>query len=718
MDPRRLALICGGTSEDVRSVGSGYLIGPRLVLTARHVVTQKGLDAPWPAIEAQVGHPGEVVVRTVGVGKVWPHPSGLDVALLLLDDDVAVPEPVRWGRPTGRGVLQYEALGFPRASVHREKHEVEHLRGDLPLLSSGTSRHYVLDQRIAPDPQPDGRKAWAGASGAAVFCESRLVGVVVQYDQAHGNRRLRACPAHDFARNDVFEKVLARYGDGTPDLGEIRASLPGERPPTERSSFDLELEQSLWQWLGSDDRSASHARPLAERLGYSVPTDYKPTTRNLVDLVATDPRALPSLSGTLAGALTAPDSRDQLTALLTRARATGTSLLLSLDEHERLLSLLRDTCGGDPALLPRSAREALRYAVLPEPVSRPGFSAEDLEAAVEALEELSDGEPVPSGTPTVPALLRVIEYLAAAVGEERGEELRRWSNGVAGRTGIHQTALHERREDAQRWGAQKAAPMSRVVLELTTDRAAGEERYFCRTFLARQDGTHSPLHESMTVSRTPEEVARYLCEVVESVAGEWDRDVPWVKVLVDEKGLHLAVDEWNPGASNPYVPGLPIGAEFRLTLSCPQMSATVRSRDDDQRRRWKEGSAESLVTDGTKLVQALKSTSHRNTNRVVLHAPRGAQQERLLAICLALGVPVVLWDREGGGFEGASIRRRLDPAGQLSSLPERVRDFRNEVFDDPPAHSARPSLVWEDGNEGLEPASLKLMDPRKDADLP
>ncbi|MFB7122978.1 trypsin-like peptidase domain-containing protein [Kitasatospora sp. NPDC056273] len=721
MDPRRLALIRSGTTKDRKSTGSGYLIGPRLVLTARHVVMQEDAETPWPEIQVRVGHPGEGedAVRSAEVDEVWPHPDGLDVALLLLSSDVVVPgQTVRWGRPVGRAVLGYEGLGFPKAST-QEGREVEYLRGELSPLSSGASGLYVLDQQIAPDPRSDGKKAWSGASGSAVFCEGRLVGVVIRDDQGYGNRRLRACPAHAFLQNGVFDEVLGKYADGTPELASIGVSVPAERPSTAWTPFDVELKQSLWQLIGGDDCS-EHVRELAEQLDYSVPVGYKSTIRGLVDLVAVDRRALASLSSLLAVTLNGQAERDELTRLLTRARALGVGSLLALEEHGRLLALLRDIYSEHSALLPRAAREALRYAVLPEPLSRPGLAVDDLEDVVEALEEVSDSERVPSGTPPVPALLRVVEYLAAAVGPECAAELRSWSSGVADRTGIHPRALFERREDARQWGAQQALPTTRVVLTLNTDRGTTDRRYVCRTFLARQDGTHTPLQESTTAFETQEEVARYLREAVKFAADESDHDVPWVQVLVDPEGLDIAVDEWNPGAPNIFVPGRPVGAQYRLTLSCPEMSKWVPERDAAQRRRWERGSAESLVVDKStatrEKLQDLLETSYRDTSRVVLHGPRD-ERPGLLAVCLALGVPVVLWDREASDFEDAEKLRPLDPVGKLADLPERVRIFRGRASTDPQANSARPALVWEDGGTGPESSSLKLMDPRKGANF-
>ncbi|MET4925409.1 hypothetical protein P3L51_24165 [Streptomyces sp. PSRA5] len=717
MDPRRLALIRSGTADRRRSVGSGYLIAPRLVLTARHVIEDRDTDSDWPRIQLRVGHPGEGATVRTGATVVWRHPRGLDVALLLTQDAVEVPDgPVRWGHPVGKAPLPYEGLGFPLATADEER-EVEHLRGQLPLLSSGSRDLYVLDQKPAPDPRADGRRAWGGASGAAVFCEDHLVGVLIQDDQSYGNRRLRAFPAHAFVQDSDFDALLRRYADGPPHLVDIGASLPEARPPADRTPAEQDLERSLWHFLGTPETCSFHARSLARELGYQVPTGYAPSVADLMALFAGHHRALASLSGTLAPTVTDDATRIRLTALLTRARAAGLGSLLSLAEYESLLPPLSRICKERPTLLPRSAGEALRYACLPEALSRTHLTVDELAQVVEELESMSDSEQVPDGTPRVPALLRLVEYVAAAVGGEEAAELREWSTGVAVRTGIHPTALAERREDARQWAARQTSPVSRVVLELTGVQALPDERYVCRILVARRDGTHVLLHESETVPRTPEEVAACLRAAVESAADEPGQEdhVPWVTVLVDRQGLHLAVDEWNPGAPDDIVPDLPIGAEFRMTLSCPDMSTLVKTRDGHQRRRWRSAHPAPLVTDKNcatrSQLRVMLETSHRDATRVVIHGPR-EQRVAFLEVCLALGVPVVLWDRTAEGYEDATKLRQLEPAGTLAELPERVRVFRSNAFD-APAATARPALVWEEQSGHPKPESLQLRDPRK-----
>jgi hypothetical protein len=718
MDPHRLVMIRSGTTRQRHRVGSGYLVAPRLVLTAAHILRSGDNDAYWEEIQVRVGHPGRGKTLRTGAQRIWIHPHDLDVALLLTDDEIDVPGPVRWGRPVGTAPLRYEGLGFPLASAE-DGRDAEHLRGVLPPLSSGSRGLYVLDQEPAPDLRDDGRKAWAGASGTAVFCDNLLVGVVTRDERSYGNRRLRALPAHCFVQDDGFRALMQQYADAPPRLTEIGAALPAARSAAERSPAEQETEMLLWSVLGGSITYAAHARALAQRLGYTVPDSYEPTMADLAALVAAHPRALPSLSGTLAPALTGEGDRTRLTDVLTRARAGGLCLLLSLDECEHLLELLRGICKEQPMLIPRAAREVLRYAWLPEPLNGTHLCVDDLERVVEHLESVSDSERVPDGTPPVPALLRLAECVAAALGRQAGAELRRWSDQVATRTGIHPAALAERRADAGRWAARQSPPFSRVVVEVSRARTTPPESYYCRILLARADGTHIPLHEAESAPRTPEEVARRVREAVEVVAEELGATAtPHATVLVARDSLHLPIDEWNPGAPNEFVPDQPIGAEFCITLSCPEMSDLVRSRDREHRRRWESGHAAPLVVDDERVtaprLRRLLQTTHRDATQVVLHGPP-EQRDALLELCLALGVPVVLWDRRTDCPTDAAGLQQLDPTGPLADLPERIRVFRGAAFDEPDTLPARPALVWEEHGPRPRPESLTLQDPRQGA---
>ncbi|MFH9560703.1 hypothetical protein ACH4K7_30670 [Streptomyces globisporus] len=241
MDAQRTAYI--KPVQPVGGSGSGYLIGPRLVLTALHVVHDGGGRAPGATI--WVGHPRTntgVHKRTATV--IWPAPdadpdsAGVpDVALLLLDQDAdeGHTTAVRWGRPQGDAPLGYRGIGIPAFSTTPGGAvQYENLRGELaPLTTAG--RRWVLDCGVWPAVAQQKERPWAGASGTAIFTRGHLVGVAVEYGTGMGERRLTAEPVHRLLADPGFSAVLAEYGfPGTrhttdditaPALGAGGASL-------------------------------------------------------------------------------------------------------------------------------------------------------------------------------------------------------------------------------------------------------------------------------------------------------------------------------------------------------------------------------------------------------------------------------------------------------------------------------------------------------------
>ncbi len=207
MDRRRLADVRAGTAGRPESGGTGYLIGPHLVLTARHVVIDKG-TGPWPRIEVFLGHPSDGPQWCVRAEIVWEHPVH-DVALLQLVEKTAIDgPPVRWGMLVGADPIEYSGLGFPLFVDYEACRGVEQLGGLLPPLAVGVSGGYVLDQSAAPEATVG--RAWPGVSGAAVFCVGLLTAVVATDDQAFGNRRLHAIPARALLVDERFAGLIEK----------------------------------------------------------------------------------------------------------------------------------------------------------------------------------------------------------------------------------------------------------------------------------------------------------------------------------------------------------------------------------------------------------------------------------------------------------------------------------------------------------------------------
>ncbi|MFF3826166.1 ATP-binding protein [Streptomyces griseus] len=262
MDPLALVDIRAGTESVQQSYGSGYLLGPRLVLTARHVVFRKGRVLPrisvrigspggaekplrrrarlcWPTVDASAGAQTAADSDTdqpesTGVGAVRNRrdvaglesdrgfDGALDVALLSLTEPVPCAGEVRWGRPIGTRRPAYEGLGFPLlAEDENGRREVEQLGGTLPPLATGPLNTVVLDQTTAPRSRRHGVRAWAGASGTAVFCRDGagrhlLVGVVVEDVGEFENRRLLAAPVWRFCTSLRFAELVEEHTGHPP----------------------------------------------------------------------------------------------------------------------------------------------------------------------------------------------------------------------------------------------------------------------------------------------------------------------------------------------------------------------------------------------------------------------------------------------------------------------------------------------------------------------
>ncbi|MFF2751347.1 hypothetical protein ACFVVA_38155, partial [Kitasatospora sp. NPDC058048] len=216
MEQLRVAGVTGPKGVGPGS-GSGYAVGGRLVLTSAHVTGPVGTRVKvfHPAADADAG--GTVV---------WAGtPGGRDDAALVLVDDSPhwrpPTAPVVWGRPdTKRPGTPCETWGVPD-EAQREGRPVEaaQLRGEVNPGSGFVGNQYVMDLRTPGAGWPgDGTSPWGGLSGAAVFCDRYLTGVVAS-DRAHsGHGRLNVVPAYVLHHDAAFRTTLAEYG-GDPAGG-------------------------------------------------------------------------------------------------------------------------------------------------------------------------------------------------------------------------------------------------------------------------------------------------------------------------------------------------------------------------------------------------------------------------------------------------------------------------------------------------------------------
>ncbi|MFD5699999.1 VMAP-C domain-containing protein [Streptomyces lasiicapitis] len=475
------------------------------------------------------------------------------------------------------------------------------------------------------------------------------------------------------------------------------------RPPRSDDPLAVELVGLLRSLLPDPAVRADHVRRLNAELGRSTgPNAYGAPAPPSVEALAADllatPRALPTLSESLVAAGPYGARPEQLTPLLAVGRAIAAAGLLSYAEFAFLERVLSQVVVADATLPARAAREALRFTPLPQPLCTARLGEVAVARVIGELEDFHDPVRV-SGSPPVPSLVHLVEFVAAACGTDSGEELRGWSDRVCARLGVHAAARDQRRADAARWAASRTAPVVRLLAELTRDGTPGPERYRCRLWQRLADGGVRRVETGTNDEALgPEQVGALIREAADLSA---PAGTPLaVDVAVDRADLHLPVDEWETGSPNEFEPSLPLGVHYPLTLRCPEMSRRVPKREAEHRRRWADGHGRPLVVDAAQAdgrqVTALLRAGHHDTNQVVLHGPPEVRA-RLLEICLALGVPVVLWDRDARDHGDAARLDALHPTGLMPQLPDRVWEFRGQALTSERApRRGRPALVWEE----------------------
>ena len=96
-----------------------------------------------------------------------------------------------------------------------------------------------------------------------------------------------------------------------------------------------------------------------------------------------------------------------------------------------------------------------------------------------------------------------------------------------------------------------------------------------------------------------------------------------------------------------------------------------------------------------------------DTVRVCVDVPPGPR-DGIVQTCLALGIPVVVWDR---GRDGAAHTVRHMARVATRELPDGVRDYRAGARASPPDYPGRPVLAWADADRTVP--RLRLTEPQE-----
>ncbi|MFB6615213.1 trypsin-like peptidase domain-containing protein [Streptomyces sp. NPDC085524] len=547
---------------------------------------------------------------------------------------------------------------------------------------------------MAVGPAYSGGPLWSAEEGAVVGVVAAHImppadpatGAPRAHSSQHINRRSWCIPWQR-----VREELLAA---GAHELFERPAADP------EDPALPL-LTEALEAALPGLGGLADTASSVAERCGYAYPRDGSaPGYEEFAELLVTEPRALPALSEVLRH-----KEPEMTLRLLSVGRLSPVPVLLSPREHRRLRALLDGLPEPVVARLPRAVREALPLAA-----AFPGWRT--VGELLSHLERLSGDSRTDAAGTRVPALLRVTEYAAVLCPRATRANLRLWADAVADRLGIPHSALAERRSDAEDWARaqeERSTPM-RVLVQVST--LAGADRYRLRLWCDEGSGPRQVSTDGNAVY-SGAAAARELLRTLEALCrADQGEHRPLVEALVDRAGLNLPIDEWETYGPDGLVPAV-LGAEYQLVVNCPELLRRNERFLPDWRRRWRQldTGTSLLITDAGVGPREIYGTlmDRSDAVRVAVDVPAGLRDE-IVQVCLAVGVPVVVWDRAEESESGAVTQMS---AVTTRELPEGVRSYRAKTVHRPRDYPGRPVLAWADADRTAP--QLYLSEPQEGA---
>ncbi len=237
--------------------GSGFAVGPNLVLTATHLLGgERWVNVYVPAYDrelrgvsvATVGDLALVQVAARGE-SVWPALESLSV---------------RFGRPDGDRPVPCLAMGYPRFQQRELGRGLEVLDGQIMPGTHANLDLLALDVRSWPPAASPESLPGAGLSGAVVLTARtrHVVGVISAQAMSHGNARLDVVPIGVGLRDSTFQVLLRGTVDDVEDVRhrpefatmDEAVRYPYRSPPL--AWIDQELlvpDYGVVKFIGRDD---------------------------------------------------------------------------------------------------------------------------------------------------------------------------------------------------------------------------------------------------------------------------------------------------------------------------------------------------------------------------------------------------------------------------------------------------------------------------------
>ncbi|MFJ5557916.1 SAV_2336 N-terminal domain-related protein [Streptomyces sp. NPDC093250] len=197
-----------------RQLGTGFLLGPRLILTAAHVLRGRSQQETLRVYNRR----GTVTASGwVDCRVLWTHDAH-DAALLLTEEDIAEPatnsrfSAPRWGHLTGDAPLSPVHVTGVVIADEESPQASGHLTGTLHPASSHPDAAYEFEPAVLPPLLRTSKSLPRGISGAPVFSGEFLLGFVIAMRRERAGRLHFAVASISSLVNDQgFSDACSRY---------------------------------------------------------------------------------------------------------------------------------------------------------------------------------------------------------------------------------------------------------------------------------------------------------------------------------------------------------------------------------------------------------------------------------------------------------------------------------------------------------------------------
>lgn len=218
MSRNRVVAVLAELPDGRLQVGTGHLVGDRLVLTAEHCLHDRSSRAAQPATALYAVRASDG--SKVRIAQVIAADVSLDVAVVALEPSTSWPAPLdfaacRVDRSTAGVLDNCEAIGYPNFmyDAGTQLRGTAELHGTVYQTDEAETGRLLLRERLAQPQSPadasDGQSPWGGLSGALVCYRDLALGVVVEHHPRQGNNAVRLIGFERIAANPQLRAALS-----------------------------------------------------------------------------------------------------------------------------------------------------------------------------------------------------------------------------------------------------------------------------------------------------------------------------------------------------------------------------------------------------------------------------------------------------------------------------------------------------------------------------